>query len=122
MLVVFTLILCRVGGMFLVAPFFSRAGIPPRAKVLLAVAIALCLLPVIPKPAATGDAVAVAGGIAGELAIGITIGLFARLLLTGFQLAGEIIAFQMGFALASSFDPESDTTEPVISTIHLSLV
>jgi flagellar biosynthesis protein FliR len=121
MLIVFTLILCRVGGLFLVAPFFSRAGVPARARVLLAVAIAVCLLPVVPKPMSTGDAVAVAAGMAGEIAIGVAIGLLARMLLTGFQLAGDIIAFQMGFALASSFDPESETTEPVISTIHLSL-
>ena len=122
MLVVFTLILCRVAGLFLVAPFFSRGGVPLRARVMLAVAISICLLPVIPKPAAVGDAPAVADGMAGELAIGVSIGLLARMLLTAFQLAGEIIAFQMGFALASSFDPESEATEPVISTIHLSLV
>ena len=118
----FTLVFCRVGGLFLVAPLFSRGGVPLRARVLLAVAISICLLPIVPAPASGGDAAAVAAGMAGELAIGIAIGLLARLLLTAFQLAGEIIAFQMGFALASSFDPESEATEPVISSIHLSLV
>jgi flagellar biosynthetic protein FliR len=118
----FTLVLCRVGGLFLVAPFFSRGGVPLRARVLLAVAISLCLLPIVPSQSSPGDAASVAAGMAGELAIGVAIGLFARLLLTAFQLAGEIIAFQMGFALASSFDPESEATEPVISSIHLGLV
>ena len=118
----FTLVFCRVGGLFLVAPLFSRGGVPLRARVLLAVAISICLLPVVPSPAIGGDAASVAAGMTGELAIGVAIGLIARLLLTAFQLAGEIIAFQMGFALASSFDPESEATEPVISTIHLSLV
>jgi flagellar biosynthesis protein FliR len=122
MLSLFTLVFCRVGGLFLVAPLFSRGGVPLRARVLLAVAISICLLPAVPRPVAGGDAAVVAAGMAGELTIGIAIGLLARLLLTAFQLAGEIIAFQMGFALAASFDPESEATEPVISTIHLSLV
>ncbi len=118
----FTLVLCRVGGLFLAAPLFSRSGVPVRARVLLAVAISICLLPVVPAADTSGDAAAVAAGLAGELAIGVAIGLLARLLLTAFQLAGEIIAFQMGFALASSFDPESEATEPVVASIHLSLV
>ena len=119
----FTLVFCRVGGLFLVAPLFSRGGVPVRVRVLLAVALSLCLMPVVPARASAGsDAAAVAAGMVGELAIGIAIGLLARLLLTAFQLAGEIIAFQMGFSLASSFDPESEATEPVISSIHLGLV
>lgn len=118
----FALVFCRVGGLFLIAPLFSRRGVPLRARVMLAAAISICLLPVVPAPTSAGDAAVVAAGMAGELAIGVAIGLLARLLLTAFQLAGEIIAFQMGFALAASFDPESEATEPVISSIHLSLV
>src|SRR5688500_12159611 len=103
MLSLFTLVFCRVGGLFLVAPLFSRRGVPLRARVLLAVAISICLVPVVPAPAAAGgDAAAGAAGMAGELSIGVAIGLLARLLLTAFQLAGEIIAFQMGFSLAAS--------------------
>jgi len=43
----FTLVFCRVGGLFLVAPLFSRGGVPLRARVLLAVAISICLLPIV---------------------------------------------------------------------------
>ncbi len=38
--------LCRVGGLFVLAPVFSAAMIPMRAKLMLAVAISFALTPI----------------------------------------------------------------------------
>jgi len=122
MLIAFALALSRVSGMFLTAPFFSRGSVPRRARVLLALGITATLLPTLQLSSVPRDAVNLVGCMIGEIAVGMAIGLLARLLITSFQLAGEIIAFQMGFSLAISFDPDSESSEPVIASIHLSLV
>ena len=123
MLILGALVLARVTGLFVGAPIFSRGNVPSRFRVLLAVAIAASLLPVVPvTQPLPEDAYAVAGAMIGEIAIGLAIGLVARMVLTAFQLAGAVIAFQMGFALANSFDPDSETSSPVIASLHLGLV
>ena len=43
--------------------------------------------------------------VAGEVAIGAVIGFLARLMLLAFEMAGEIVAIQMGFGIAAVFDP-----------------
>jgi flagellar biosynthetic protein FliR len=122
MLVAFFLVMARTSGLFLSAPLLSRAGVPRRARVLLVTAISGTLLAALPPSAVPSDAPAVAGAIVAELSVGLSIGLLARMLLTSFQLAGEVIAFQMGFALASSFDPDSGESTPAIASIQLGLV
>jgi len=121
-LVLFALVMTRVAGMFIGAPLFSREGVPWRFRFLLICALALALLPALRPGELPVDAAAVAGALIGELSIGLCIGLLARFFLTAFQLAGDIASFQMGFALAQSFDPESSESTPVIATIHLGLV
>jgi len=120
-LVLFALVLTRVAGMFIGAPLFSREGVPVRFRILLIAALALALLPSLHVPELPVDAAAVAGALIGELSIGLCIGLLARFFLTAFQLAGDIASFQMGFALAQSFDPDSGESSPVVATIHLGL-
>ena len=122
MLVAFFLVLARTTGLFVSAPVLSRSGVPRRARVMLVVSISGALLAAVPTAQLPADAPAVAGAMVAELAIGMGIGLMSRLLLTAFQLAGEIVAFQMGFALANSFDPDAGTTTPAIASIQLGLV
>jgi flagellar biosynthesis protein FliR len=131
MLIAFFLVMARTTGLFMSAPLLSRAGVPRRARVLLVAAISGSLLAAIPSGSLLAaitasqlppDAPAVAGAMVSEVAIGLAIGLLARMLVVSFQLAGEVIAFQMGFALASSFDPDSGQATPAIASIQLSLV
>jgi len=116
------LVLARITGLFIGAPIFSRSNVPSRFRVLLALWIAAALLPVVPKVAVPADAYAVSAAMVGEIGIGLAIGLLARLVLTAFQLAGAVVAFQMGFALADSFDPEAQASTPVIASLHLGMV
>ncbi len=51
--------------------------------------------------------------IIGELILGLILGLIVRLLFTAVQFGGQIIGFQMGFAMVSVMDPISGTTNTV---------
>jgi flagellar biosynthetic protein FliR len=120
-IILFTLVAARLAGLFIGAPLFSRRSIPSRIKIMIVFLLAGVLLPAAEVPELPVDAVAVAGAMVGELSIGMAIGFLARLLVSAFQLAGSMIAFQMGFALARSFDPETGASSPVMGSLYLNL-
>lgn len=122
MLILFTLVMARVAGLFLAAPVLSRAEVPRRFRTLLIASISVMLLPVAQVPDLPSAGYSVAAAIVGELAFGYALGFLARLLLTSFLLAGSIVSFQMGFAMARTFDPSSGTQSPVIATIYAQMV
>lgn len=110
----FLLPLFRVLGMMASAPVFSNRSLGVRARIALASAIALLVAPY----GAPADIAALAGPaglgmVAQEVAVGVTIGFVARLLFTGFEMAGEIIGLQMGLSFAGFFDPQSGTGNAV---------
>jgi len=120
-LLAFALVLARVGGLFAAAPVFARSELPMRFRILVAASLALALLPAAAQASLPTDAVAVAGALTAELALGYAIGLLARLLLSGFQFAGELVAYQSGFAAAQIFDADDGGSGTVIATLHLTL-
>ncbi|MFQ5513739.1 MAG: flagellar biosynthetic protein FliR [Myxococcota bacterium] len=122
MLILFSLVLARVGGLFMGAPVFSAQGMPQRLKAMIVLGLSAALLPVVPPATLPEGSYAVLVAMVGELAVGFAIGLLARLFLTAFQVAGAMIAFQMGFAMARTFDMNSRVQAPVIATVYLQLV
>jgi flagellar biosynthetic protein FliR len=57
-------------------------------------------------------------GIFSEIAIGVTIGLSVKLLFSGIQLAGQVIGFQMGFAVANVVDPTTSAQIPILAQFY----
>ncbi len=121
MLTAFALVLARVLGLFASAPVLGRGELPLRFRLLLCASLAGALLPAAAGAQLPVDAVAIAGALASELALGYAIGLLARLLLSAFQFAGELVAFQSGFAAAQIFDVENQQNGTVIASLHLTL-
>ncbi len=118
-LLVFCLVLSRVSGLITIAPIFGSRDVPARVRALLAVALALLITPSqvehTPDSLGTGSDFVIAA--AGELAIGLLLGLGILVLLTGIQLAGQMISQLSGMALADVFQPGLDTRMPVISQL-----
>ncbi|MFN7641015.1 MAG: flagellar biosynthetic protein FliR, partial [bacterium] len=96
----------RVLAVFTVAPIFSSRAFPVRARILLALLVTLAAQATLPpmavvdlnSPAALGVAVQ-------QVAIGLAIGFVVRLVFAAFELAGEVVGFQMGLNFAAFFDP-----------------
>ncbi|MDR0909770.1 MAG: flagellar biosynthetic protein FliR [Spirochaetaceae bacterium] len=115
---IFLLIAVRAFAMIQTAPVFSSTAIPMVAKVALAGCAAYCAFPV--ASVAQGWQGIDAGSLSfvflviGEGAIGIIIGFFITILFSAFGTAGQFFAFQMGFAMAESFDPLSQVENPLI--------
>lgn len=100
--------LCRLSGIFLVAPLLSHGAIPTRVKAGLILVLALCVSPLIH----VGNAQAVFGydGIAvafREVVVGLLIGFAMRLVMVATEVAGGLLGVQSGLAFASVYDPQS---------------
>ncbi|MEN0110351.1 MAG: flagellar biosynthetic protein FliR [Planctomycetota bacterium] len=117
--VVFTLVLARVGAVVASAPLLSDASLPARVKALLAVSLSALVTPmVLADPgvslAATEAPRNLAGLgvlVGGEAIVGLTLGLAVTVLLSGVQLAGQLVGQMSGMALAeTSSSPFGDSS------------
>ncbi len=104
--VTFFLLLLRCSAMFFLTPTFGSQGLPKRIRVTLAAGTAIVLTPLAgPMPFEGLVPVVLAG--AGELVLGLSMGLVIALVLMAAGLAGEIAGMQMGFAFNRVVDPVS---------------
>lgn len=113
----FLLILMRLFGMFVVAPFFSSVMIPMRIKAILAVGITIIVFPIISEQIELnipGDFIGFVLLITNQVAIGLIIGLFVAIVFGTFQLAGQFFSIQMGFGISEVFDPLSQIHVPLV--------
>lgn len=114
---VLTLLLatCRVAGVALIAPPMGASVVPVRLRLMFAAAVGVAVMGRLTTPIAPpADAIALAGLAGLELLLGLTIGLAARLLLSGVQLGATHIAQQIGIGLGDALQPgELDASGPV---------
>jgi flagellar biosynthetic protein FliR len=101
------LIFVRVGSAIMVLPGFSEVYVPPRMRLLLALAISFALAaPLAPSlPPLPMEPLGFARLIGGELLLGLFLGAIARAIFAALHIAGTTIAFQSGLAAAAVFDP-----------------
>jgi flagellar biosynthetic protein FliR len=113
----FLALIVRVGGLLAALPILSGHAVPMKVKVLLVLALGAVLAPLIRLPAVLFDPLALAAGLAGELAIGLTIGLAVRLFFGALELAGDIVGMQMGFGVVQLLDPTTSHQTPVVGRL-----
>jgi flagellar biosynthetic protein FliR len=103
----FMLIFLRVSALTATVPILGDRSVPVRVKGGLAFLVTALLFPVIPMPPAgvSQDLFTLLMRMTGEVMIGVVIGMIARLIFAGIQLAGQLIGFQMGFAIVNVIDP-----------------
>src|SRR3989442_1597501 len=79
LLVPFLLVLFRLMGVFAFVPFFSNSNIPGNVKVLLGLAMTFCIWNIVPQVRQTASLPetlpALVTAIAGEMSIGLLIGM-----------------------------------------------
>lgn len=105
----FFMVFARVGALIMVLPGFGDSYVSPRIRVMLALAIAFVLTPVVGGafPAVPDSPLALLILIAFEIVIGVFLGAASRILISALQVAGTIIGYQISLANAFVFDPAS---------------
>ncbi len=122
-LVGFSLLFLRVVGLIFAAPFFGNIAIPKRTKVAFSLILTGLLFPFIPSLAGVPTSpLPIAFAVAKELLIGICLGFALYLLFEAVVFFGQIVSYQMGFAIVSSIDPESQQRVPIIGQFEYLLV
>lgn len=103
------MVFARVGALIMVLPGFSDSYVSPRLRVLIALAVAFVLTPVVGStiPDIPASPIALVVLIAVEIIIGVFIGAASLILISAMQIAGTIIGYQISLANALSFDPAS---------------
>jgi flagellar biosynthetic protein FliR len=117
--VLFTLVLTRISGLVMTAPIYGTKDVPRQVRVLLALALALLVMPSQWNAAVDwpGSTIAYLVLVGGELLVGVCLGLGIVVLLSGVQLAGEMIGRVGGLMLADVFDPGAEANVPLFSRL-----
>lgn len=96
----------RVLAVFTAAPIFSSRAFPVRARIALALLVAVAAQASLPaQPVIRLDGAQAWGVAAQQVLVGLAIGFVVRLVFSAFELAGEVVGFQMGLNFAAFFDP-----------------
>ena len=120
----YLLVLTRVTGIFVIAPFFGSLNIPAHIRVGTAVAFSFVLFPIVDSygPVSAPDNVFLyAAAAAGELFVGWLIGFVAYVTFSAIHFAGKVMDMQVGFAMVNVMDPTSGQQIPLIGSFLYNL-
>jgi flagellar biosynthetic protein FliR len=116
---IFVVVLARMGGLVTFAPFWSHRLAPGRARALLAMALAFIIAPVVAQrlPTPPSELLSFSVVIIGELLIGCALGFVGRLVFGALDMAAHVLGFQMGFSLAGTIDPSTRAQTAALGTV-----
>jgi flagellar biosynthetic protein FliR len=112
------LAMVRAAAWLVVVPAFNNSAIPNQVRALLAVALALPVVPTLQHQVTSLDNTAFITALAIQVAAGVTMGFITSLLFTAVQAAGDLIDLFGGFTLAMAYDPMSKNQTSVFGRIH----
>jgi flagellar biosynthetic protein FliR len=109
----------RIGACLMVAPVFGTSYVPPRIRVVLAAAITLIVLPLVPRPEGV-TMLSVAGVVITlqQMLIGAAMGFALQLVFDALALGGQLLANGMGLGFAFNIDPLRGVSTPALSQLY----
>ena len=111
----FFLTFFRISVLLFLMPFFGGDSIPATLKAVLCLVMSLALWPHLsfPGQALPLHPLPLILMLMGELVMGLMLGLLVRFVFAAVQTGGQIIGFQMGFAMVNVIDPVTGVSEAV---------
>lgn len=106
--------------MFVTVPLFSLRAVPARIRLILAVAMTLVIMPLLPTYQ-TVDMFSYQGFLVAivQVMIGLTSGFIVQLVFSALLFAGQGVALSMGLGFASMVDPQNGQQVPVIAQFYV---
>jgi flagellar biosynthesis protein FliR len=112
----------RVAGLLMTAPVIGTRSVPVRTRLVMAIAITIAIVPVIPVSTYlepfTGPWLMTT---IQQVIIGAAMGLTLRTIFVSLEIAGQAIGQLMGLMMASMVDPQNGNQVPVIGQFYLLL-
>lgn len=118
----YLILFARIGAMLMLLPALGEDTIPARIRLAFAVLFTSILYPLLTDviPAMPGDITGMVGILFHELAVGLIIGGIIRVTNMAKQIAGAVVAFQIGLSGAMSADPTQQGMQSAVFTSFLS--
>jgi flagellar biosynthetic protein FliR len=106
----------RPGAAFLAAPVFSAPAVPVQLRLIVALAVGIPAVSVVPIEMPDGGLVTFAGValILGEVLAGLALGFAVQIGFSAALIAGETIGNAMGLGFAGMIDPASGESSPAV--------
>ncbi len=109
------LVFARLTSFMVSAPFFSTRTTPNLLKVGMGALLTLLIMPTLPSlENVPVDMLAYSFWLLKEVIVGLVLGYAAALTFTAVRIAGGLVDWQMGFAMATLLDPESQSNNTLI--------
>jgi flagellar biosynthesis protein FliR len=120
----FMLVFARIGAMVMLMPGLGESNIPVRIKLAVALLLTLIILPLHRDAyhVNTDSLTQLLVLMVHEILIGVVLGATARVTLGALQVAGAVIAQQMGLGFATSVDPTTQGQQGVLIGNFLTLL
>jgi flagellar biosynthetic protein FliR len=109
----------RVAAATILAPVLGPTQVPPSARVIIAVSLAAFIASALPPATAVAVPNVASLGAAAvvELIIGASLSLGFLVAYAATQFAGRALDIQMGFSIASVFDPQTNSFGPLLGAL-----
>jgi flagellar biosynthetic protein FliR len=109
----------RIGACLMVAPAFGASYVTPRIRIVLAAAVTLVSLPLLP-PQADIAALSADGVVTtlAQLVVGVALGFALQLMFDALTLGGQILANGMGLEFAFNIDPLRGVETPALGQLY----
>jgi flagellar biosynthetic protein FliR len=112
----FMLVFARIGTMLMLLPGLGEQNLSARIRLTMALVLAAVVLPLHRgayhiDPAALGPAIVM---LIEEILIGAVLGLTARLTISALDVAGSVIAQQLGLGFVTAIDPTQGEQEAIV--------
>lgn len=120
----FILIFARVGSILMLVPALGETVIPARMRLTFALLLSLVLYPLVTPvlPPLPDNVWAMVALLLHEIAIGLVIGIIARIAVSGTQVAGAVIASASGLSVAVAADPVNGGVQGALIGAFLSML
>jgi len=122
-IIVASLVLLRVGTMIILLPVLGHQLIPMQIKIGLIILLSLLIFPLVENqvPNIPINPLVFATIAMQEMLIAAALALFAQLIFTAAQFAGQLMSFQMGMTVANVFDPVTHSQQSILSQMAITL-
>jgi len=117
-LVAYVLVLCRVGGLFVLAPIFSGRLIPTHAKLIVAGAISFAITPLVSHAASVPLDAQLVPLVLKEMLVGLAIALSLGAVGAGIQAAASLLDTTIGFSFAVLVDPLTQNQSAIVGQLY----
>ena len=113
----FLICTARIAALVGSMPVFSGAQTPMRFKAALAIAISMVVFPLVAPllPGQAFEPFSLGILLSKEVLLGVMVGFIARLIFTAVEFGGTIVGYQMGFAAANVFDPQTQSQSSLMA-------